>query len=90
MLQTGDITFYKTAEPILAFRRGEGEDAMLCIFNLSADDHTITLGGVPSGAELEHVSTNAALAGNAIKLGANGYAFLRLPAGKSLRVSFTG
>jgi alpha-glucosidase len=87
-LREGSITFFKTVEPILAFRRTLGESAMLCVFNLSSEAREVAVTGTPRGAELEAVSQNAALAGKALKLGANGYAFIALPAASKAKVSY--
>jgi len=76
----GDITFYRIAEPILAFLRTNGTGSVLCIFNLSAGDHKIALGNLPGGTVLDPISQNAQLTRKTLSLGANGYAFLALDA----------
>jgi alpha-glucosidase len=85
-LREGDITFLKTAEPILAFRRTLGEQSLLCVFNLSAEPRELAVTGL-GNAEAEPISQNAALGGKAIKLGPNGYVFIALPAGSRTSVS---
>lgn len=40
---TGDIEFIQTAEPILAFYRTLNNEKMLCVFNLSAQQATLSL-----------------------------------------------
>lgn len=79
MLALGDIAFFDLAEPILAFRRSTDAGAMLCVFNLSADDHAIAVTGLPPGTRLEPVSAGAVLHATKLQLGANGYAFIALP-----------
>ena len=87
-LREGDITFLKTSEPILAFRRTLGDASLLCVFNLSPDARDVELSGIPRGTKLEAVSQNATLDGKALKLGANGYAFIALPAASKARASY--
>ncbi|MBS3849470.1 alpha glucosidase [Devosia sp. BSSL-BM10] len=77
-LALGDITFCDTPEPVLAFRRSSGNDAMLCVFNLSADDHTVAMTGLHDGTSLEPVSERAVLSHDSLQLGANGFAFIAL------------
>jgi alpha-glucosidase len=86
----GDIAFYRTAEPILAFRRTGPDGTMVCVFNLSAEPRTLTLGGFPADAAPEAVSQNATLSRKTLSLGPNGYAFLALPAGAKVKVSSVG
>ena len=85
-LQTGEIAFHKTAEPILAFTRLDGNDGLLCLFNLSAEPQTLTITGLLDGSVVEPVSQNAALDQNTLTLGANGYAFLPVPGGSKVSV----
>jgi alpha-glucosidase len=80
-LRAGDIVFHKTAEPILAFRRTLGDAAMLCVFNLSAEPQAVAVSGLAEAA-LEAVSRHATLGRQTLQLGANGYAFIAVPAGK--------
>jgi alpha-glucosidase len=81
-LQTGEIAFLKAAEPVLAFTRLEGNDGLLCVFNLSAEPQSLTVTGLLDGTTLEAVSQNADLDGIALTLGASGYAFVPVPAGR--------
>lgn len=80
-LLTGAMEFFRTDEPILAFRRSDGNKDMVCIFNLSAEGKAVTVGGVET--TLEPVSHNAALTGTTLTLGPNGFALLNAPAGAS-------
>ena len=73
MLIDGDIRFFDTPEPVLAYRR-DGEGSMLCVFNLSAEAVTVSVSGTTGG--LEPLSRNATLTGKALALGPNGFAFL--------------
>jgi len=82
VLRLGDLVFVKTAEPVLAFRRTMGDESLLCIFNLSAEAQDLVVAGIPERTELEPVSQHAVLAGKSLQLGANGYAFIAVPAGK--------
>ncbi|GGP25496.1 alpha-glucosidase family protein [Silvimonas amylolytica] len=70
-LITGDITFLKSAEPILAFTRSQDGQTIVAVFNLSATDTTFEL---PKAAtELAgHGLTGATLNGNTLTLGAWG------------------
>ncbi len=70
-LRLGRSHFHDALEPLLAFTRGEGEGAVLCLFNLSPGTVTVPLPapGVAVGPE------QAASGGAALTLGANGFAF---------------
>ena len=89
VLCDGEIAFYKTGEPILAFRRfGDGE-TMLAVFNLSGEPREVTVTGLPSGTEPEPISQSAVLARKSLALGPNGYAFFALPAeAPAVKVSY--
>ncbi|QQA42185.1 alpha-glucosidase [Pelagovum pacificum] len=71
-LTVGKSTFLKTEEPILAFRRTAGDDALTCVFNLSPDPVSMTISG---GAEIVGPA-NASLSGTALELPANGHCYL--------------
>jgi alpha-glucosidase len=74
-LRTGRTRFLDLAEPILGFVRGKGEDAILCLFNLSPVTREVAVEGV--GA-LIGPGEQASLAGGRLSLGPNGVAFLRV------------
>ncbi len=78
-LITGDIEFYDTDEPVLAFMRhqhGQGHDQeLICLFNLSKDKLAVKLGGL-NGAKLAPVSRNARLSEQRLYLDANGFALI--------------
>ena len=80
VLYDGDIAFFRVAEPVLAFRRFSQAGTMTCVFNLSAETHKVALTGLPDGAPLDPMSQNATLTRKTLSLGANGFAFLALPA----------
>src|SRR5690606_33640926 len=44
-LVDGDIAFFATAEPVLAYRRTAAAGNMVCIFNLSPEPLTVTVRG---------------------------------------------
>jgi alpha-glucosidase len=79
-LVTGDIAFFNTAEPVLAWRRSAGNKDLICVFNLSPEALSVKLSKVE--LELEPVSNNATLEGSTLKLGPNGFAILPAPAGE--------
>lgn len=76
VLSHGDIDFLKTAEPILAFRRSDGEANMVCAFNLSTEAQELKL--TAESPALEPISRNARLKDGKLTLGPNGYAFIAL------------
>jgi len=90
-LVDGDIEFFRTAEPVLAYRRTGPEGAMVCIFNLSPEPVTVTLRGLAPDAAFEPVSQAAARSRSRLDLGPSGFAFIPEPAGTgALQVKFTG
>src|SRR5690606_33970180 len=80
-LKTGDITFFDTDEPVLAYVRSAGNKDLVCVSNLSAEARSVTLSG--TDLALEPISTNAELDGNTLALGPNGFAVLPAPAGEA-------
>ncbi len=89
-LINGDITFFDTKEPVLAYRRASGKDAMICVFNLSAESRVVTLSGLGKDATLQPVSNNAVLVGKMLTLDANGFAFIAVSAKSKARVNERG
>ncbi len=73
-LRLGDCQFLETPEPILAFRRGQGETALICVFNLSAETATVEL---PNLGDATGITQDCTLTGNAIAIGPNGFGFFR-------------
>ncbi len=68
-LREAGTVFLDLPEPILGFMRGH----VMCIYNLSETPAALTVSGA---ASLQGPSQNATLAGDALALGANGFAFL--------------
>ena len=87
-LLTGDMVFFDTAEPILAFRRSAGNKDLICVFNLSPETRVVTLAGLVDAVP-EPVSHNAQSAASGLTLGPNGFAILEVPAGEG-RVDYAG
>ncbi|QQR38260.1 alpha-glucosidase family protein [Devosia rhizoryzae] len=85
-LVTGDIQFFDTDEPVLAYRRSAGNKDLICVFNLSAEERTVALNDIE--LTLEPVSHNAALDGSSLVLGPNGSAVVPAPAGEG-KVSYS-
>lgn len=79
-LLTGSIDFFKTDEPVLAFRRTAGNKDLICVFNLSAEERVVTVSKTET--MLEPVSNKASLEGKALTLGPNGFAIVEAPAGE--------
>lgn len=65
--------FIDLLEPLLGFWRGEGEHAVLCLFNLSPQEHTLVLRGT---ARLMDESRAVWLQDAVLDLAPNGFAFL--------------
>jgi alpha-glucosidase len=81
-LRAGRTRFLDLDEPLLGFVRGEGDGALLCLFNLSPVARVVTVGGTgaPVGPSL-----HAVLDGERLRLGPNAAAFL--PVTGEVRVS---
>ncbi|HVW93266.1 MAG TPA: alpha-glucosidase family protein [Devosia sp.] len=76
VMVTGDIAFFRVAEPVLAFRRMSADAGMVVVFNLSPHAVTVTVEGLPEGAAPEALSERATLEGKRLTLGPNGFAFI--------------
>ena len=76
-LRVGDTAFLDLPEPILAFHRGTGDQALTCVFNLSPNPATLTLS---DKADLTGPS-QATLSGRVLSLPPNGFAWLDGPVG---------
>ncbi len=74
-LLRGRTRFFDTPEPVLAFLRDTGTEAVACVYNLSPDPVTISVRGVAPGP----VSQAARLATDRLDLGPNGYAWMAVP-----------
>ncbi len=87
----GDIAFFKTAEPVLAYRRTAPGGNLICVFNLSATTLAVTLAGLPEGGMPEPISAGAILRGKKLTLAPNGFAFIADAAGAdAVTVKFNG
>ncbi len=85
---SGDISFFNTASPVLAFRRDLDDASVICAFNLSTEPVTMRL---VKGAEgrLSDLSA-AALSGSTLTLPANGFAFIEFAgAGNDARIAYS-
>ncbi|AKR54291.1 Maltodextrin glucosidase [Devosia sp. H5989] len=85
-LVDGDIAFFKTGEPVLAFRRKSADGDVVCVFNLSPEALTVTVEGASS--DPDPISQNAELQGKRLSLGPNGFAYF--VAGSGIKVTFKG
>jgi alpha-glucosidase len=87
VLKDGDIEFLKVAEPLLAFRRfgsKTSNEAITCLFNLSAEPITVTLDGDAQPMELSQLAERKK---TKLTLGPNGFAFFPTA---EMKVSFGG
>ena len=73
-LRTGAMRFHDVPEPMLAFTRGEDEDAITCVFNLEAEPQSLEMGEgtIRQDAPMHGVRQE----GGRLLLDGNGYAFL--------------
>ena len=85
-LISGSTRFLDTPEPILAFVRGTGAEALLCVFNLSSKPVSIEVDGL--GA-LTGPSVEASVERTTISLGPNG-AVLITPANSGEEIELAG
>jgi alpha-glucosidase len=81
-LRAGRSTFHDLPEPRLAFTRGAGEGALLCLYNLSPLARTVAVAGVAPPAR---TGCARSLAGDTLTLGPNGFAFMAVTGEVSLR-----
>ena len=72
---SGNIVFFKTDEPVLAFERRHHDKVLICLFNLSKNKLAVELDGL-TGAKLAAVSRNASLKEQQLHLAANGFALI--------------
>ena len=71
-LSYGTTTFHTLPEPIFAFTRTADSETLTCVFNLSKDDHALTVTGDATLTGPHH----ARLTGGTLKLSGNGFAYL--------------
>lgn len=89
-LVSGGTSFFKVAEPLLAFRRSGEVENLVCLFNLSADPITVTL-TAPDETQPLGISEGVERRGRKVTLAANGFAFFAEPAGSGeMEVKFGG
>jgi alpha-glucosidase len=85
-LVDGDIEFFKTNEPVLAFRRNDEIQSLVCIYNLSSRPVRVTLTGEAEMA----LSQAAERRKDKLVLGPSGFALLVEHDDAPLRVEFKG
>jgi alpha-glucosidase len=69
-LVAGDIAFLKASEPVLAYRRSNGVESLVCVFNLSHEAVKTTLAGDADMALAEAAERKK----DKLALGPNGFA----------------
>ena len=86
-LVAGNIRFFETTAPVLAYRRDLGDQTIFCAFNLSTEPVTAKLVNAAGAKLMPHAE--AALDGGTLSLPANGFAWIELDqAREDARVSF--
>jgi alpha-glucosidase len=86
-LLSGRSRFFDLPEPVLAFLRDTGTEALACVFNLSATPVALTVAGV---AQPIGPAQAATLRGQTLTLGPNGFAFLPATgAGSAIAITAT-
>jgi alpha-glucosidase len=73
-LRSGRSRFFDTAEPVLAFQRGEGGEALVCVFNLSSAEVAVAASGCRADTG---PAQDARLDGETLILGPNGFAIMK-------------
>ena len=77
-LTAGEIEILDLAEPVLGFVRREGDEAIACLFNLSAEPRFVNAPELQGAFLLETRAGDADLRGGSIGLSAYAACFLRL------------
>jgi alpha-glucosidase len=78
-MKLGDIEFLAAPEPVLAFVRRDGDDAIVCVFNLAPEPSVFEHAAL-GGAELLPIRTGEAdLRGGSLGLSPYAAVFARLP-----------
>jgi alpha-glucosidase len=81
LLLTGDIEFLAATDSVLAFRRFDGEQALLAAFNLSGAPASVALPGLVVGRAIGgHGLPEGGFASATLRLPGHGVAFFELPA----------
>jgi len=91
-LISGDISFFATSEPVLAFARKDHENnknnrSVLCVFNLSKHKLAVELSGLKEH-KLAPVSRAASLERQQLQLQANGFALIEHGSSDKISVHF--
>jgi alpha-glucosidase len=76
----GDLEFLETAEPVLAFVRRHGDEAIACVFNLSGDPQFVDMPGLAAAELLAVRAGDGELRGASLGLAPYAALFLRLAA----------
>jgi alpha-glucosidase len=77
-MTVGNIEFLEVAEPILAFVRRDGDEAIACLFNLSGEPKFVDVPELDGAILLEVRAGDAELRGGSIGLSSYAAVFLRL------------
>ena len=77
-MTVGDLEFLDVPDPILAFVRRDGGEAIACLFNLSAEPRFVDAPELAGATLLEVRAGDADLRGGSIGLSAHAACFLRL------------
>jgi len=78
-MTVGGLEFLDVPEPVLAFVRREGDEAIACLFNLSPEPRFVEAPELEGGFLLETRAGDADLRGGSIGLSGHAAVFLRLP-----------
>jgi alpha-glucosidase len=82
----GEIEFFAVGEPLLAFRRRNDSESLVCLYNLSPNPVRITLTGEAETLLSQHAGRKK----DKLMLGPNGFAVFAETAGTPLQVRFRG
>jgi len=77
-LTRGEIALIETPEPVLAFTRTEGDETLLCVFNMSQGSASFPDQRLSAARLLEPATGDAALSGETLSLGPAAAALFRL------------
>ncbi len=75
-LRLGNLQIIETPDPVLAFRRGHGDQTVTCIFNCSDQDAQISADLAGSGQLIGEISHNAVIRDGSMILKPYGYGLL--------------
>jgi len=77
-LTAGNLALWDAPDPLLAFERREGAEAVLCAFNLGGGPTVLTDARLAGGAVMDVRTGDGALSGQTLELGAHAARFVRL------------